>query len=72
MLRDHLRGYQKDLREELYEVINRDLADYLKLSSKVCVLLSGGVGGWVGFGLVLGGREEGGHACPDTPVDTDP
>jgi hypothetical protein len=37
VLRDHLRGYQKDLREELYEVINRDLADYLKLSSKVCM-----------------------------------
>ncbi len=34
VLRDHLRGYQRDLREELYEVINRDLADYLKLSSK--------------------------------------
>jgi hypothetical protein len=24
VLRDHLRGYQRDLREELYQVINRD------------------------------------------------
>ena len=41
VLRDHLRGYQKDLRDELYEVINRDLADYLKLSSKVRTYVSG-------------------------------
>ena len=34
-LRDHLRGYQRDLREELYQVINRDLADYLNLSSRL-------------------------------------
>jgi hypothetical protein len=35
VLRDHLRGYQRDLREELYQVINRDLADYLNLSSRL-------------------------------------
>lgn len=35
VLREHLRSYQRDLREELYEVINRDLADYLNLSSKL-------------------------------------
>lgn len=37
VLRDHLRGYERDLKEELYTVINRDLADYLSLSSKVRV-----------------------------------
>lgn len=35
VLREHLRGYERDLKEELYNVINRDLADYLDLSSKV-------------------------------------
>eukprot|EP00624_Nannochloropsis_granulata_P003939 evm.model.NODE_29797_length_44057_cov_23.302427.8 len=35
VLRDHLRCYQRDLREELYRVINRDLADYLNLSSQL-------------------------------------
>ena len=35
VLRGHLRGYQRDLREELYQVINRDLADYLNLSSRL-------------------------------------
>lgn len=35
VLRDHLRCYQMDLREELYQVINRDLADYLNLSSQL-------------------------------------
>ncbi|EWM27738.1 component of oligomeric golgi complex 2 [Nannochloropsis gaditana] len=35
VLRDHLQGYQRDVREELYQVINRDLADYLNLSSRL-------------------------------------
>jgi hypothetical protein len=39
-LREHLRGYQRELKEELYNVINRDLADYLHLSSKVAPLPS--------------------------------
>ncbi len=34
-LRAQLQDHQRDLREELYQVINRDLADYLNLSSRL-------------------------------------